>query len=257
MGLLLGPSIHSKPEKLKIEAFADENFRSAKGSIELQINPESISHDHNITSFSHNESPYSIKGSIANARFSGIESEKLKFDFYLDGTGIVAAKPIIGKGLPGGGLLSSLTDDYTFDVAKAIKDIKNLIYKYQGSIHGPYYLKISWGNLFKADKPFQCRLESFDVDYELFKSDGSPLRAKINCSFKQYLSPKQAEAIANRSSPDLSHVITVREYDTLPVLCQQVYGDPSYYLEVAKINGLRNVHRLTPGQQILFPPIEK
>ncbi len=37
----------------------------------------------------------------------------------------------------------------------------------------------------------------------------------------------------------------------------RIYGDSKYYLEVAKANNLTNFRKLTPGQEIFFPPIQK
>ncbi len=40
-------------------------------------------------------------------------------------------------------------------------------------------------------------------------------------------------------------------------MCYRIYGDPKYYLEVAKVNGLGNFRFLKPGTDLIFPPIEK
>jgi hypothetical protein len=39
-------------------------------------------------------------------------------------------------------------------------------------------------------------------------------------------------------------------------MCQQIYGDPRYYLQVARFNGLKNYRRLAVGQELLFPPLK-
>jgi nucleoid-associated protein YgaU len=49
----------------------------------------------------------------------------------------------------------------------------------------------------------------------------------------------------------------VRAGDTLPLLCYQVYEDPSYYLQVAKANNLSNFRKLEQGTELFFPPIAK
>ena len=45
--------------------------------------------------------------------------------------------------------------------------------------------------------------------------------------------------------------------DTLPLLCKEIYGSPEHYLRVAQANNLNNFRNLTPGQEIIFPPLEK
>jgi nucleoid-associated protein YgaU len=59
-----------------------------------------------------------------------------------------------------------------------------------------------------------------------------------------------------KSSPDLSHLVTVKAGDTLPLLCCNIYGSSVYYLEVARVNGLAHFRDLAPGMQLLFPPLQ-
>ena len=70
------------------------------------------------------------------------------------------------------------------------------------------------------------------------------------------MSTKEQELAANRSSPDLSHLVEVRDGDTLPLLCDRIYGDAAYYVDVARFNGLDNFRQLTPGVRLHFPPLE-
>jgi nucleoid-associated protein YgaU len=43
--------------------------------------------------------------------------------------------------------------------------------------------------------------------------------------------------------------------DTLPLLCARIYGDSSYYTDVARFNGLADVRSLRAGQRLHFPPL--
>jgi nucleoid-associated protein YgaU len=93
------------------------------------------------------------------------------------------------------------------------------------------------------------------VDYTLFKPSGEPLRAKVKLSFSGFMSKEEEALRANRSSPDLTHLIEVKAGDTLPMLCYRVYKDCSYYLEVAKVNGITNFRDLQLGTKLHFPPL--
>ncbi|NOR75025.1 MAG: LysM peptidoglycan-binding domain-containing protein, partial [Draconibacterium sp.] len=75
--------------------------------------------------------------------------------------------------------------------------------------------------------------------------------------FKGFVEDNLRVAMENNSSPDLTHVIIVKEGDTLPLMAFSIYGDPKYYLEVAKANSITNFRKLKVGQQIFFPPINK
>ena len=45
--------------------------------------------------------------------------------------------------------------------------------------------------------------------------------------------------------------------DTLPLLCQQIYGSATHYLQVAAFNGLDDFRVLEPGRELLFPPFAR
>jgi len=47
----------------------------------------------------------------------------------------------------------------------------------------------------------------------------------------------------------------VRDGDTLPLLCHRIYGDPGYYLDVARHNQLTDFRQLRPGAKLHFPPL--
>jgi nucleoid-associated protein YgaU len=61
---------------------------------------------------------------------------------------------------------------------------------------------------------------------------------------------------ANKSSPDLTHVKTIRMGDELFLMCQEVYKSPKYYLQVAEKNNILNFRKLKQGDKLLFPPLK-
>ncbi|MEM7104650.1 MAG: peptidoglycan-binding protein [Bacteroidota bacterium] len=213
----------------------------------VQINPEEITHDHEITTHGDKFEAMGVEGAPGkHGGFKGIELEKIRMNFYLDGTGLVPDPMLPVSPVP-------------FDVGGWIKDFKEMAYKYRDDIHGPYFLRLSWGSLFESvhQSTFKCRLIDLNINYLLFKPTGEPLRARLDCTFKQHLTQTELNALAKRNSPDMSHVRTVQAGDRLPLMCQKIYGSSSHYLQIAKINGLTNIYQLKPGQKLLFPPLEK
>ena len=91
----------------------------------------------------------------------------------------------------------------------------------------------------------------------MFSNDGKLLRAKLSCTFLQFLSGSDIGAIKNNSSPDLTHLKVTKWGDTLPLMCDDVYGDPKYYMQVAKVNDLVSIYQLEHGRQLVFPPLER
>ena len=55
----------------------------------------------------------------------------------------------------------------------------------------------------------------------------------------------------------MSHAFTIREGDSLPLLCKEVYGKMDYYLQVAEHNGLTNFRELEVGSTIELPPLQR
>lgn len=200
-------------------------------SFDVMLNPSSYSHTYSI---GYNQSE--ALGQLASdSKFSGIKPEKVSFDMVIDGTGVVNL-PVPGKGSP--------------DVKTQINKLTEIVYKYDGNNHEPNHVRLLWGSLI-----FFGRLESMSVEYTLFKPSGEPLRAKVKFSISGFMSKEEEALRANRSSPDLSHLIEVKAGDTLPLLCYRVYKDCAYYLEVARINNLTNFRNLTPGTKLHFPPL--
>lgn len=216
-------------KKLAIIAYTDPGFTQDAGTYTLQLNPESYRQTH-ATRYTANDA---TDAAGVTTKFFNIEPQQLSFEFHLDATG--AAQPAIAS------------------VGDEIANFKKVAYTYNGTIHSPNYLEVVWG----SGAQFYCRLTALDIDYLLFRSDGTPLRAKLNVTFQQYLSPTQIEQSANKGSPDLTHARVVVAGDTLPALCARIYGDARYYLGVAAYNGLSHFRKLVPGSTLYFPPLEK
>jgi len=113
------------------------------------------------------------------------------------------------------------------------------------------YLKISWGKLIS-----KCVLKNAEISYSLFNSDGSPLRAKVKATFSENVEDTLRVAEERNNSPDLTHYRTVTQGDNLPLMSNRIYGDASYYIQVARFNNLSNFRKLEVGQRLLFPPIK-
>ena len=56
---------------------------------------------------------------------------------------------------------------------------------------------------------------------------------------------------------DLLNVRVLRAGETLAGLCQQIYGDATLYLKVARANQLDSVRRVPAGTRVRFPPLQK
>jgi len=217
--------------KLKIEAFKDSQCTSSTGnSIEAMFNPESYTRKYQ----AEYGDPNVIGSSDGTKIFRKINGSDITLKLIADGTGVVP----LPKGVKS-------VDDY-------IKKVKGITLAFQGIEHRPNFLKVIWGSL-----SFICVCESLNINYTLFKADGSVLRATIELVLSENTDFKTKSKKAQKSSPDLTHIRTVKAGDTLSLMAYQIYGDSAYYLEIARVNNLRSVHDIKPGDQIYFPPLKK
>lgn len=219
--------------KMLIVAFNDSTFTipSPIPPFKAHVNPESYTQSVYVN-YSEMQAP-GTSGAANN--YNHTDPNTLRFEFLLDRTGALGN---LATGPVG--------------VIPDIIHFKKLTLDYEGEIHRPRYLKLIWGTLL-----FDCQLQSLDIEHKMFSPQGLPLRAVLKASFKEYTEETKRSALENKSSPDLTHVRTVKEGDTLPLMTQRIYGDSKYYLEIARINGLTNFRKLEPGSEIVFPPIEK
>ena len=208
--------------------------RGAANTFEVTINPESYSHSFGITySGTRPGGDQAIGKAAQTPTFANTASEKVAFKIVIDATGVVP-------------------DNKGKAVAQQIDQLRGIVYEYDGETHEPGIVKITWG---KGLKAFFGRLEKLGIDYTLFHPDGTALRAKLDLGFISAKTPEEEARLANRQSPDMTHVIRVRAGDTLPLLCQRVYGDPSKYIEVARLNELDGFRTLAPDTLLRFPPM--
>jgi Contractile injection system tube protein len=101
------------------------------------------------------------KTETVKPRFKNVGPKQFNFDFVVDGTGAAGYKRDVG-----------------LDVKSFIKTVgydKNIG---SGSIR---YLLLIWGGFIQ-----KCVIESISVNYTLFSALGSPLRATISATFREY-----------------------------------------------------------------------
>lgn len=215
-------------EKLLIKAYDKPDYSGSPISqFESFINPNEITLAYEMEYDAAQGS--GTTGSRMN--FKKMKPGDLSLTFFIDGTG--------ANGTP-------------LDVQTKVDEFQTVT-GYNGAIHRPNYLKVTWGTL----QVKRCVLKSASIAYKLFKPDGVPLRAVITATFTDNSDDTTRVALAQDQSPDLTHVRLIKAGDNLPALCTQIYGDPGYYLAVAQANGIDNFRALAPGTTVFFPPLAK
>lgn len=191
------------------------------------FNPENIAINENIEWDYQN----AIAASGTNPVYNKTMARSFSLEFTIDGTGVN-------------------TNGVKIPVTAQVALFRAATTAIDGSVHRPPYLLVQYG-LFIC----HCDLNSSTVTYTMFDMLGLPIRAKINASFTEYTPTGLSNILSVLSSPDLTHKISVKQGDILPNLAYQVYNNQTYYLQVAKVNKLKNFRKLQAGTTLVFPPV--
>lgn len=196
-----------------------------------QFNPESLSVTNEIE-LGPDEPAHGDDGD--EAKFKSIKPRTFSFDFLMDGTGASSDRRRPRADL---------------EVLAQIELFK-LTVGFSGKIHRPRFLVISWGSFIAT-----CVLESYSVNYKLFRPDGTPLRAILSASFKEHKPKALKELKKNLSSPDVVHAHQVEGGEHLSLITHRIYKDPRFYFHVADYNRLDNVRDVETGATLYLPPL--
>lgn len=230
--------------KVKLEIYKDDKYQKKIGYFDLPINPEQFSQQFQIE-YNRNQAQGSQHN---NPEYKYTRPQELKLDFIFDGTGVVPEKQ------------NTTGKKFHRDVVGQLQKFFQLTYTMNPEIHKPNFLRLLWGDFsfgYGGKNGFNCILTNLQVNYTLFAPDGKPLRAKLSATFTSYTEQKLRLLEENKKSPDLTHQRKVTAGDTLPLMTYRIYDDPSYYLQIAKVNGLVNFRRLATNTDLRFPPLDK
>lgn len=212
--------------KMKIIAYSDPDFSKKIGDYDVLFNPENF-HVKNSQEFSTSKSPNG--SSEQTVKFKGAGQDEFELNLFFDATGVISTQSIEDQ----------------------ISKVKDLVFNFNGDIHEPNYVRIYWG----TQSLFQGRVKSWNVSHTLVDGNGTPLRAEVKSNMIASISAKKRALEERKNSADLTHLRTVKAGISLPQMCYDIYGDSKYYMRVAQHNGLNNFRKLTPGDEISFPPI--
>lgn len=231
--------------KVQIRAFEDKSYQKQIGQFELPINPEQLSQ-----SFKIEYDQQQAKGSQGNdPKFKYTQPEELKLEFIFDGTGVIP----VNQQSPQAGQ----PRQFHKDVVGQVQAFLNLAYVMNSKTHKPNFLRIVWGGFPFGNKDgFNCILKDLQISYTLFDRDGTPLRAKLSSTFVDYVEQQRRVRQEGKNSPDVTHIRKVKGGDRLPLMTYEIYGDSSYYLQVARANGLVNFRRVSTNTNLRFPPLQ-
>lgn len=112
--------------------------------------------------------------------------------------------------------------------------------------HAPPILLFTWGRF-----SFRCVLEGAGQKFTMFLEDGTPVRARLDVSFKQHV-PVDVEIKQGFfiGPPTVRNIV---EGEGLAELANELLGDPAEWRVIADANDIDNPRKIPAGTAIVIP----
>jgi Contractile injection system tube protein/LysM domain len=119
--------------------------------------------------------------------------------------------------------------------------------------HAPPVCTFAWGDKGpEKDLYFTGVIEKATTTFTMFHSNGNPVRAKINLTFRQFQSNENKKL----HSADKTKRITIVSGDSLWLLASKEYGDPAKWRSIADANNIDDPLSLESGTEIIVPKLD-
>ena len=152
-------------------------------------------------------------------------------------------------------------DDYTDPAARQTGAVKKSVEQrivelgdllnIDRDLHAPPTVRFAWGPL-----EFTGVIEKLGRKISLFQPDGTPARARVAISFKEYRTLQEQLRTPRRESADKSKRRVIIGADSLWALAAREYKDPTQWKLIAAANQLDDPREIAPGQWLILPPLE-
>jgi nucleoid-associated protein YgaU len=139
--------------------------------------------------------------------------------------------------------------------------------KVQSESHAPPICEFTWNPAFfpgaflpspygnQQRHSFPCIVESVSQKFTMFSPVGTPLRATLTVTLREYRDLDQQLSELNLQSPDHTRSYTIQRGDTLSGIAAKLYGSPAEWRRLATANDITDPRRLRVGQALEIAPI--
>ena len=135
-------------------------------------------------------------------------------------------------------------------VAKRLKALAGLL-NLDRDLHAPSPVRFNWGPM-----EFKAIVEKLGRKVTKFHPDGTPARATISISFKEYRTLGEQLREPRRESADKTKRRVVVGRDNLWSIAAREYDDPNEWIRIAIANDLDDPREIRAGDWLRLPPIE-
>ena len=154
------------------------------------------------------------------------------------------------------GNLRTLEMELFFDTFEKQRDVREQTVKVtrlldiNRDLHAPPIVRISWASL-----QFRGVLARASQKFILFLPDGRPVRARITCTFNEFIDIERELKEVDRQTANFTKVHVVVEGETLSAIAGRLYEDPRLWRPIAIANGIVNPRALAVGQSLTIPAL--
>jgi hypothetical protein len=142
----------------------------------------------------------------------------------------------------------------TYEEQTDVRDYTSKVYELleiESSTHAPPICDISWGKF-----QFTGVLDHVSGKFSLFLSDGTPVRATLSVTFKEFIDVQVLVQEDPTQSADHRKSRTVKAGDRIDTIAAEEYGDAAKWRLVANANHLDDPTVLQPGDVLSIPAAE-
>lgn len=118
----------------------------------------------------------------------------------------------------------------------------------RGTLRRPPVVTFAWGTF-----QFRCVVERVGGRFTLFLEDGTPVRATLSVSLREYVDVDVQVREQPAQTAGHARTYTVQRGDTLSGIAAAQYGDPGRWREIATANGISDPRAIQPGTPLSLP----
>lgn len=119
-----------------------------------------------------------------------------------------------------------------------------------GDKHRPPVCRLRWG---ASGYFFQGVIERQEQKFTMFLDDGTPVRATVACTFKEWRTNYDDLNRQRRESADVAKLWVIKRGDSLSGIAAEEYLDPTLWRPIAAQNNIDNPLDLMPGRVLVIP----
>lgn len=119
-------------------------------------------------------------------------------------------------------------------------------------LHAPPRVEFRWGVFH-----FIAVVEKISQKFTMFRSDGTPVRATLSVTFKQYKPIAEQLQAPRRNSADKTKRRVFEAHDSIWLLAAREYGEPRFWRLIARENDIDDPRRIESGRVLVLPPLDR